>query len=192
MNRTPETRATGIFFIARATRVLAAAGFYVGAVFALAGLPAFRDAAEPEHAAAAPRIAVEPAPALLVYHYYPEQLAALQSLGQFQPIADAGNKPTPQAVAVVAAPKAVDPEARPVRRLDQPSKFAVAPVAAPAAPAVTAPAPESAKIFGLPLPAASLPYAAEIGGHFAALRDTAAHWGETAAGLSGSIASLWR
>jgi hypothetical protein len=143
---------------------------------------------------------VRAAPAALpVYSYYPEQLAALQSLSQFQPIADAGRKPEPVALAVAVTSKGVGlnaaPGVRPVRRPDSPVKLA--PVAALIAPAAAAPTPvpESPKIFGLPLAGA-----AEIGGRVAGLRDTAANWGQAAVGmggqaaanLGGKIASLWR
>jgi hypothetical protein len=204
MNRQPSQ-----FSLSAALRTAVAGAFCVGAVFALAGLPGFRPAQEPEQHAATPRMEMRAASAALpVYSYYPEQLAALQSLSQFQPIADAGHKPEPQpvALAVVVTSKSAGlnaaPEIRPVRRPDSPVKLApvaalTAPVPAKAAttPAAVAPAAESPKIFGVPLAGA-----AEIGGRVAGLRDTAANWGQAAVGmggqaaasLGGKIASLWR
>ena len=90
MNRQPN-RFVSFSFALRAT---VAGAVCVGAVFALAGLPGFRPAPEPEKTAA-PRIEIRAAPtALTVQSYYPEQLAALQSLSGFKPIADAGVKTT--------------------------------------------------------------------------------------------------
>jgi hypothetical protein len=177
-----------------ALRAAVAGAVCVGAVFALAGLPGFRPALEPEGQAATPRIEIRAAPsaALTVQSYYPEQLAALQSLNAFKPIADAGVKPEapPVALAVAVAAKSAGLEVRPVRRPDSPVKLAAA-----APPKAPAPAPEAQKPIGAPLAGAE-----EIGGRLAGLRDTAANWGQAALGmggaaaasLGGKIASLWR
>ncbi len=117
--------------------------------------------------------------ALRSYAYYPEQLAALQSLGQFQPIADAGQK---TAVSPVAE------DGKRARRTEPTAKL-VAATAAPASLVSTAlvrgssvaaapPARENpVKILGLPLPG---------------LSDAAARWREAATDLGGRIASFWR
>jgi hypothetical protein len=193
MNRQPNRFVS----FSSALRAVVAGAVCVGAVFALSGLPGFRPPPEPEGHAATPRIEIRAAPAALtVRSYYPEQLAALQSLSGFKPIADAGVKPEapPVALAVAVAAKSAGIGAgldvRPVRRPVSPVKLtAVAPPTAPA------PAPEAQKAFGAPLAGAE-----EIGGRLAGLRDTAANWGQAALGmggaaaasLGGKIASLWR
>ncbi len=135
-------------------------------------------------AAPAPRAIAEDSSApLRTYAYYPEQLAALQSLSQFQPFADAGERPVTQA-APLARLGAVETKA--ARRAEPGAKTAMAATA----PQTTASAPESknaTKFFGMPLPDAS-----DLGGRVAGLRETAARWGETAAGWGGNIAKLWR
>ena len=115
---------------------------------------------------AAPRVAVQAA--LRSYAYYPEQLAALQSLGQFQPIADSGQKPAPQALALAVAVRPAAGETKPGRRAEPTAKLA-------AATAIPAPAPGSSSFPGVD-----------------GLRDAATRWSEAAAGLGGKIASLWR
>ncbi|WP_294540550.1 hypothetical protein [uncultured Rhodoblastus sp.] len=187
------SRQSSLFPLSSAARIVVAGTFCIGAVFALAGLPGFRPEPEPEKPAASPRVEMRAAPAALpVYSYYPEQLAALQSLSRFQPIADAGRQPEPQPVAV--ALRVAAPDVRPARRPDSPAK--PAPVAAAsAAAAATATTPESQKIVSFPLAEA-----AEISGRFAGLRDAAASWGQAVVGtgaqaaatLGGKIASLWR
>jgi hypothetical protein len=185
MNRQPNRSVS----FSPALRAAVAGAVCVGAVFALAALPGFRPAPEPEKTAAAPRIEIRAAPAALTVHsYYPEQLAALQSLSGFKPIADAGVKPEAPPAALAA--KSVGLEVRPVRRPDSPVKLAA--VAPPKAPAA---APEAQKASGAPLAGAE-----EIGSRLAGLRDTAANWGQAALGmggaaaasLGGKIASLWR
>jgi hypothetical protein len=189
MNRQPHR----LVSFSSALRATVAGALCVGAVFALAGLPGFRPEPEPEKAAAAPRIEIRAAPtALTVQSYYPEQLAALQSLSGFKPIADAGVKPEapPVALAVAVAAKSAGADARPVRRPDSPVKLT-----AGAPPKAPAPAPEAPKTIGAPLAGAE-----DIGGRLAGLRDTAANWGQAALGmggaaaasLGGKIASLWR
>jgi hypothetical protein len=144
----------------------------------------------PPAPALAPRIASDEAPAALrSYSYYPEQLAALHSLSNFQPIADAGEKPATQVAPSVVAAKAAATDVKLVRRPDSAVKIAVAPpapvLAAPqAAPSVPD---QPTKVFGLPLPGAP-----DIGGRVAGMRDTAANWGKAVAGFGGKIVSFWR
>jgi hypothetical protein len=128
--------------------------------------------------------------------YYPEHLAAMQSLGHFQPIADEGVRPTP--LPANAPTKAAALDQKPPRRAETLAKTAAV---APLAPSVSAPAAdapaqlenEPMKIFGMALPGAVPAPLAQIGGHAAALRDAAANWtAATAAGVSEKAAALWR
>ncbi|MGO9391549.1 hypothetical protein [Rhodoblastus sp.] len=144
------------------------------------------------------RITTQEAPAALrSYAYYPEQLAALQSLGQFQPIADAGQKAAPQPVTLADAAKPTAGESK--RRAEPTAKLLAATavpgpiVVAPFVPVAAAAHENTVKIFGLPLPGApNLPAAAELGGHVARLQDTAEHWRAAATDFGGRIASFWR
>ncbi len=168
-------RKKSIVSLSLAARI-AIAGAACGLAVLLA--PGFAPQAEKPPAAAS-RVAMQEAPAALrSYAYYPEQLAALQSLGQFQPIADAGQKAAPQAVTLAVAVRPAAGESK--RRAEPAAKLvAVTTVPTPLAPAPP-PAPENkVKIFGLPLPGApNLPGAAELGGHVA--------------DLGGKIANFWR
>lgn len=132
--------------------------------------------------------------------YYPEHLAALQSLDRFHPIADEGVKPL--AVAAPAGPFK-PAEARPARRADAATKPQPAPPqrallqTATAAPvAEPQPAAPPARLWGV-----AVPGPAEIGAHVAAnvvtnvvtWRDAASGWTAlTAATLGGKVAELWR
>jgi hypothetical protein len=164
MNRT--TRILSFSPAARVRIAGAASGLAVLLTLGFAHAPQAENSSEAEKPpASAPRIAAQEAPAALrTYAYYPEQLAALQSLGQFQPIADAGQKPEPQAVALAAAVRPAAGDAKAARRAEPTAKPAAAKaIPAPAAVAPS-PAPENpVKIFS-----------------------------EAAAGLGGKIASLWR
>jgi hypothetical protein len=135
----------------------------------------------------APRVTAEaPAAPLRSYAYYPEQLAALQSLSAFQPIAETGENPAP-----LAAAKPGVAEAKILRRAEPVTKLAMIAPLPPVLPSRTpsaAPEPKAeTKFFGL-----SLPDGADLGGRVAGLRDTATHWGEAAVGWSGGIVKLWR
>ena len=144
--------------------------------------------------APAPRVATEsPAAPLRSYAYYPEQLAALQSLSVFQPTAEAGAGPA-QTV-TLAAPntvvaKSLGGETKPAagdakipRRIEPNAKLAST---APA-PSAVAQIKTEAKLFGL-----ALPDGLDVGGRVAGLRDMAAHWGEAAIGWGGGLTRLWR
>jgi hypothetical protein len=117
--------------------------------------------------------------------YYPEQLAALNSLASFTPqanagVADDGAAPAAASPAAAALPAAI--EVRPVRRADQAAK--------PAAHAAAAPTPEAdraVRLFGV-----AVPGAAAVADGFARFKDSAAHWGESAWAASGRAASIWR
>ena len=92
-----------------------AAAVFAGALtlFALADMPARAPASA---AVAAPAAEQTPAP-LHSASYYPEHLAALQSLSGFQPMADEGEKPaekpamSPVALAALAKPAPFDVKA---------------------------------------------------------------------------------
>jgi len=101
--------------------------------------------------------------------YYPEQLAALNSLASFTPQADAGvAEPAAPALKPPAPVGAIKP---PARRAD----LAVKPAATVRAPAATQPPDRSVKLFGIPVPGA-----AEVFERVASLRESASHWGEAA------------
>jgi hypothetical protein len=117
--------------------------------------------------------------------YYPEQLAALTSMADFEPRADSG-------VAVIPAAEPLAPAARkPIRhvaakapaRVPPPTDAAAAPP--PGAPAQNAETP--VKILGLAIPQGSA-----IGARVVAVRDSASHLGEAARDLGGRIATIWR
>lgn len=116
--------------------------------------------------------------------YYPEQLAALNSLASFTPQANAGvtdDRSTPNVAppALAALPAAI--EVKPVRRPDQ--KPAAARAAAASAPETD----RAVRVFGV-----AVPGSAEVAERFSGLRDSAAHWGESAWAASGRAASFWR
>ncbi|MDI9848244.1 hypothetical protein QM467_09295 [Rhodoblastus sp. 17X3] len=123
--------------------------------------------------------------------YYPEQLAALRSLSSFTPGPDSGLT-DPSASASAAHPSAPAPDARPLRRAE-PAAKASSPLAAHApAPMAASTAAEpatdrSVKLFGVAVPGAM-----EFGDRVAALRENASRWSETAWGLGGKIAGVWR
>jgi hypothetical protein len=127
------------------------------------------------------------------FAYYPEQLAALTSLSNFTPgpesrVADPLASPSASA----AHPSAPATDARPARRAEAQAKSASpltgrapAPLAATFAsePAMD----RSVRIFGV-----TIPGAAEIGDRVAAVRENASRWSESAWGLGGKIAGVWR
>jgi hypothetical protein len=163
-----------------------------GAFACLLALPALGPLTAVEKAslpvpALSPRIATESPPAPLhSYTYYPEQLAALQSLSGFQPTAEAGAGPAAPAALANPAALVVKPlagEAKSPRRVEPMAKLALT---APA-PTVVTEIKTEAKLFGL-----SLPYSLDVGGRVAGLRDMAAHWGEAALGWGGGLAKFWR
>jgi hypothetical protein len=139
-------------------------------------------------------VAVISAPAddgLRSVRYYPEQLAALQSLNDFHPIADQGEKHAPAVVAAPAKPAPFEP--KPIRRADTAPKSVVA-IVAPTAPAPAAPprTPEDKtvktfKILGVPVPGA-----AQIGDRAVAVRDEAGRWGSAVAGFGQKLVTFWR
>jgi hypothetical protein len=104
----PRSRKTG----APKPRAEIAAALFAAALtlFALADMPPRAPA--PTAVVAVP-VPAEPAPAPLhSASYYPEHLAALQSLSGFQPMADEGEKPavSPVALAAPAKPALLDPK----------------------------------------------------------------------------------
>jgi fused signal recognition particle receptor len=128
--------------------------------------------------------------------YYPEHLAALQSLSGFQPMADAGDKSAPHVTLGPGGKPVFEPKAQ--RRLDAPAKTASAPQPGPLAqatqPAVTPPQPVAespVRIFGMPLPGPA-ELGAQMNAQAANLRDTAGRWGAAASGLGAKVADLWR
>ncbi len=130
------------------------------------------------------RVEAPPPAGLRNLAYYPEQLAALTSIADFEPRADSG-------VAAIPAAEPPGPVARkPIRHV-----AATAPVRVPrqadapaAAPAPATQAAESpVKILGL-----SLPQTTAIDARVVAVRESASHLGEAARDLGGRIATFWR
>jgi hypothetical protein len=117
--------------------------------------------------------------------YYPEQLAALTSMADFEPRADSGVAVIP--VAEPPAPAARKPirhvAAKAPARVPPPTDLAAAPPAGAAAQNVESPV----KILGL-----SIPQGSAIGARVVAVRDSASHLSEAARDLGGRIATIWR
>jgi hypothetical protein len=161
-----------------------AAALFAGALtlFALADMPARAPAAVAVPAA----VATEPTPApLRSASYYPEHLAALQSLSGFHPMADEGEKPPVSHSALVALTKPAPFDPKAPRRVEAKTIIAVPPAAAQAAQQ-SPPAPaEPIKVFGLPLPDVG----AQVNAQVTNLRDVAGRWGAAA---SEKVTTLWR
>jgi hypothetical protein len=185
MNRTntpdtPRSQKTG----APKPRAEIAAALLAAALtlFALADMPA----RPPAPAVVPVSVAAEPAPApLRSASYYPEHLAALQSLSGFQPMADEGEKPAVSPVALAPAkPAPFDPKTlldpKTPRRAEAKTIVATPPAGAPRQAAQQSPAPAGGpvKVFGLNLPDVG----AQVNAQVANLRDAAGRWG----------AALWR
>ena len=168
--------------------------------------------------ATAPALAPTPAPVPLAVstgedqdgprsvRYYPEDLAALESMSNFRPIADQGEKRKPGVVAASPKPASFEPKPaafepkpapfapKPARRADAAPKSVVA-VASPAQAPRLAPPPAGAaaphdktvKILGVPVPGAR-----QIGDRVVAVRDTAGHWGAAVAGFGEKLVTFWR
>jgi hypothetical protein len=178
--RAPKPRATR----APKPRAEIAAAVFAGALtlFALADAPAHAPAP------AAAVIPAERAPApLRSASYYPEHLAALQSLSGFQPMADAGEKPAEPPVALVAPAKPAPFDPKAPRRAEAKTIVAAPPPGAPGQMAQQAPAPAQGplKVFGLPLPDVGARVNAQVTG----FRDAAGRWGAAA---GEKVTSLWR
>lgn len=182
-----------------------AAAIFAGALalFAFTQIPARapETVSAPAPTPAAPvAAAVESAPEpLRSASYYPEHLAALQSLSGFQPRADAGDRAAGSRVNLGPGGKPLF-EPKTARRADAAAKTAAAagPLAQTAQPAIAPqqpPAESPVRVFGMPLPG-SLPSPAELGAQMSAqaanLRDTAGRWGAAASGLGQKVADLWR
>lgn len=127
------------------------------------------------------RVEAPPPAGLRNLAYYPEQLAALTSMADFEPRADSG------AAAIPAAEPAAPVARKPIRRVAATAPVRVPPpTGAPAAP----PTPEAespVRILGL-----SLPQPSAIGARVVAIRESASHLGEAARDLGGRIATFWR
>jgi hypothetical protein len=163
-----------------------AAAVFAGALtlFALADMPA---------RAPAPAAVVVPAPApapaeqaparLRSASYYPEDLAALQSLRGFQPMANEGEKPAE--VALVAPGKAAPFDPKGPRRPEAKTTVAPPTAATPqqaAQQSPPAPTAEPFKVFGLSLP---VDVGAQVNAQVTNMRDVAGRWGAAAS-------TLWR
>ncbi len=151
-------------------------------LFALADIPA----RAPAPAAAA--IPAEQAPApLRSASYYPEHLAALQSLNGFQPMADAGEKPAEPPVALVAPSKPAPFDPKGPRRAEAKTVVAAPAAGAPGPMAQQSPAAAQGplKVFGLPLPDVGAQMNAQVSG----LRDAAGRWGAAA---GEKVTAFWR
>ena len=153
-----------------------AAALFAGVLtlFALADMPARTPAP------AAVAVPAEQAPAPLhSASYYPEHLAALQSLSGFKPMADEGEKPPVSNVALVALAKPAPFDPKAPRRAETKTIVAAPHASAPGQAAQKPPAPaEPIKVFGLPLP---VDVGAQLNAQVANLRDVAGRWGAAAA-----------
>jgi hypothetical protein len=161
-----------------------AAALFAGALtlFALADMPARAPAPIAVVVPAAVVVEQTPAP-LRSASYYPEHLAALQSLSGFRPMADEGEKPPESHVALVALAKPASFDPKAPRRAEAKTIIAAPPAAAQAA---QQPGPaEPIKVFGLPLPDVG----AQVNAQVTNLRDVAGRWGAAA---SEKAATLWR
>jgi hypothetical protein len=141
----------------------------------------------------APRQGVEaPQPAgLRNLAYYPEQLAALTSMAEFEPRADGG------ATAVPAAEPPAAAAGKPIRHVTARARAPEPAVAPPSTariqadpqtnPQAASQADNPVKVFGF-----AIPQAAAIGARVVAVRDSAFRLGEAAKELGGRIATYWR
>ena len=160
-----------------------AAALFAGTLtlFALADMPtrAPTPAPAPAHAVAVP---TEQAPARLrSASYYPEDLAALQSLRGFQPMANEGEKPVAAPVALVAPGRAAPFDPKAPHRAETKTVVALPP-AAPGQAAQHSPpaaAAEPFKVFGLSLP---VDVGAQLNAQVINMRDVAGRWGAAAWG----------
>ena len=146
-------------------------------LFAIFDMPA----RAPAPAAVAVPVPAQPAPApLRSASYYPEHLAALQSLSGFQPMADEGEKPAVSPVALAAPAKPAPLDSKTPRRAEAKTIVAAPPAGAPGQAAQHSPAPAEGpvKVFGLTLPDVG----AQVNAQVTNLRDAAGRWG----------AALWR
>jgi hypothetical protein len=185
----PRSQKTGV----PKPRAEIAAALFAAALtlFALVDMPA----RAPAPAAAVPvSVPAEPAPApLRSASYYPEHLAALQSLSGFQPMADEGEKPavSPVALAALAKPAPFDPKTpldpKAPRRAEAKTIVAAHPPSAPGQTAQQSPPPAEGpfKVFGLTLPDVG----AQVNAQVTNLRDVAGRWGTAA---SEKVTTLWR
>ncbi len=172
----PRSRKTGVS--KPRAEIAAAISAAALTLFALAEMPA----RAPAPAAAVPLpVPADPAPEpLRSASYYPEHLAALQSLSGFQPMADEGEKPAvlPVALAAPAKPALLDPK----KLLDPkaPRRAPAPPAGAPGQATQQSPAPAEGpvKVFGLILPDVG----AQVNTQVTNLRDAAGRWS----------AALWR
>ena len=142
MNRTtaPDTQTRAAHKNAPKPRAEIAAALFAGALtlFALADMPARAPASAVVSSVVLP---AEQAPApLRSASYYPEHLAALQSLSGFQPMADEGEKPPVSRMPLVALAKPAPFDPRAPRRAETKSIVAAAPAAAPGQAAQQLPA----------------------------------------------------
>jgi hypothetical protein len=117
--------------------------------------------------------------------YYPEQLAALDSLATFHPSADsAAARPLESATTPADAKPIRHAEAAKIlgpAKAAQAAKTAAAPMAAPS------PQSDSVRIFGVAVPGAE-----SIGGYVASAGDAAARWTATVTSLGGKLPGFWR
>ncbi len=143
-------------------------------LFALADMPARAPA--PAAVPSAVPAPAEQAPARLrSASYYPEDLAALQSLRGFQPMANEGEKPAVVALVAPGKPAPFDPKAP--RRAEAKTNVAPPPAGAPgqaAQQSPPAPAAEPFKVFGLSLP---VDVGAQVNAQVTNMRDVAGRWG---------------
>jgi hypothetical protein len=165
-----------------------AAALFAGALtlFALADMPARAPA--PVAIAIPTAVAAETTPApLRSASYYPEHLAALQSLSGFHPMAE-GEKLPASPIALVALTKPAPFDPKTPRRAEAKTIVAKPPAAAPGQAAQKpqpTPAEGPIKVFGLSLPT-------DVGAQVTNLRDVAGRWGAAASGLGEKAATLWR
>ncbi|WP_374547639.1 hypothetical protein [Rhodoblastus sp.] len=179
------------------------AGLFVAGAIALAALDAglaLQPAPVPATTTAARLAPPEESSGVHSLAYYPEQLAALNSLASFRPEAESGagdiaaqavSPPAPVLPPVSqasAAPGSGAPSAaKSTRRVDQAAKTTPPHAATASASTLAAAEPDSVRVFGV-----AVPGGAEIASRASSLRESAAHWGEATWELGAKAASFWR
>lgn len=168
-----------------------AAALFAGALtlFALADMPARAPTPAPMPAAVVAPAEQAPAP-LHSASYYPEHLAALQSLRGFQPMANEGEKPAVSSAVALVKLAPFDPKAP--RRVETKTTVAAPPAGATgqaAQQSPPAPAAEPFKLFGLSLP---VDVGAQVNAQVINMRDVAGRWGAAAWGAREKATTFWR
>ena len=122
--------------------------------------------------------------------YYPEHLAALQSLRGFQPMANEGEKPAVSSVGRAGKTGAIRSQSAAPRGDEDHCRGPPAGAAGQAAQqSPPAPAAEPFKVFGLSLP---VDVGAQVNAQVINMRDVAGRWGAAAWGAREKATTFWR